>query len=242
MMDAQSYVKTADIKAAVQGHEERILDALDIKWNGRGTHVDCVYPEHGGANDWRWDAKATKAYCTCSPKGDNVIEVLRKCEGLDFDAAKIRAAELIGRSDLIKTKGSGKGGQRTDPASLLAVPAELEDASLARAYLGFRLGVDPQDLLMPCTRVVGWSALPYVDPPPKGSNAFVEVARPPCAVFETIAADGRRHAIGSTRQLKVSERPTSEKRRTAIPAIPRSRHRRQKKGSVRRDAARFGAM
>ena len=46
-----------------------------------------------------------------------------KTEGLDIEGAKVRVAEAIGRQDLIKTKGSGKGGQRMDATSLLNPPA-----------------------------------------------------------------------------------------------------------------------
>lgn len=192
MSEPETYVKTADIRAAVQGQEETVLDRLGIDWKKGRPHVDCPYPSHGGKGDWRWDAKKAQAFCTCIEKSDSVFNVVSKVEGVTFEDAKARVCEMIGRSDLVKTKG-GKG-QKTDPASLLAPPDALQAPELPRAYLAFRLGIEPADVLMPSTRSVGWSALPYVEAPPKGSTKFNEVARPPCAVFETVAADGRRHA------------------------------------------------
>src|SRR5215204_7481588 len=112
--DATSYVRTQDIKHAIDGQEQRILDALNIPWpNGRKPHIDCPYPEHGGKDDWRWDDKKGKAFCTCS-KSDSIFDVIRKCEGLGddrtgFDPAKIRAAEIIDRQDLIKLKRQVNG-------------------------------------------------------------------------------------------------------------------------------------
>ncbi len=191
--DAPRFVVTRDIKAAVQGHEETILDGLGIDWRRGRPHITCPYPEHGGADDWRWDAKKSLAFCTCAEKGDNAIEVLRKCEGLNFDDAKIRVAEMVGRSDLIKTKGGG-GGQRTDAAALIKPPAEVAAAHLPRAYLAHRLGIAVDDVLMPDTAVAGWAALAYWDPPAKPGGKPVELGRFPCAVFETVAADGKRHA------------------------------------------------
>ena len=192
MSDATVYVVTADIKAAVQGHEEDILDAIGINWRQRGTHIDCPYPDHGGRSDWRWDAKKLRAYCTCATKGDHIIEVLRRCEGLDFDAAKLRATDMIGRSDLIKTKG-GKG-QKTDAFSLLNPSTSNWDRDLPRAYLAHRLGIEVGQVLMPVTKAAGWRALAYFDPPAKGSTKPILVGEFPCVVFGTVAADGTTHA------------------------------------------------
>lgn len=190
--DASRFVVTRDIKSAVQGHEEQILDSLGIDWRRGRPHITCPYPEHGGADDWRWDAKKSKAFCTCAEQGDNVVEVLRKCEGLTFDDAKIRAAEMIGRADLIRTKGGG--GQRTDAVSLLHPPTDGAAPGLPRAYLGHRLGLASDDVPMPATAVTGWAELAYWEPPAKQGGKPSEVGRYPCAVFETVAADGKRHA------------------------------------------------
>ena len=192
MTEPSTYAKTAEVKAAVHGHEQSILDRLGIDWRRGRPHIDCPYPSHGGADDWRWDEKKAHAFCTCIEKSDDIFDVVGKMDGLDLEGAKLRVCEMIGRPDLVRTKGAK--GQKTDPASLLAPPTGMQAPDLPRAYLAFRLGVDPADVLMPSTRAVGWSELPYVEAPPKGSTKFNEVARPPCAVFETVAADGRRHA------------------------------------------------
>ena len=169
MTEPETYVVTRDIKAAVQGHEEGILDGLGINWRRGRPHVDCPYPSHGGKDDWRWDAKKAQAFCTCIEKSDSIFDVVAKTESMAFEDAKVRVCEIIGRPDLVRTKGGGKG-QKTDPAALLAPPIGLQAADLPRAYLGFRLGLNVVDVPMPSTRAVGWSALPYVEAPAKGEH------------------------------------------------------------------------
>ena len=113
--------------------------------------------------------------------------------GLDFEAAKLRAAELLGRTDLIKV-GDGTG-QKTDAASLLNPPAEGRDDGLLALYHAARLGLDdPAAVPTPATKAVGWRSLGYWDPPEKKGGKPKLVASPPCIVFETVAVDGRRHA------------------------------------------------
>src|SRR4051812_34955221 len=75
--EATSYVITKDIKRFVEGQEQRILDAVSIHWpQSRKDHIDCPYPEHGGKNDWRWDDRKKKAFCTCAQKGDSIFDVM----------------------------------------------------------------------------------------------------------------------------------------------------------------------
>ena len=54
-----------------------------------------------------------------------------RVEGVDFEAAKLRVAEILGRGDLIK----GEGGHGMDAASLLRPPADQRDDRFARRYL-----------------------------------------------------------------------------------------------------------
>ena len=42
-------------------------------------------------------------FCTCS-KPHSIFDVLMKCEAVDFGTAKIRVAETIGRTDLIRER------------------------------------------------------------------------------------------------------------------------------------------
>src|SRR3954452_4772407 len=94
---AKAYVRTHNIKQAVRGQEQRILAALGVRWPQDGKpHIDCPYPNHGGETDWRWDDRKGRAFCTCS-QGDNILNVIEKCEGVAFEDAKIRAAEIVGR-------------------------------------------------------------------------------------------------------------------------------------------------
>lgn len=194
--DVIRYVATKVIRTVVQGREGDVLDALGIAWrNRRGQHIQCPYPDHADADpSWRWDEARARALCTCIEKSDSIFDVVAKIKSLDFEAAKIRVAELLGRTDLVKLKGDGSG-QKTDPAALLAPPADLRDDTLPRRYLAGRLGLaDPDFIPPPATATAGWKALPYFDPPTrKGAKPHL-VASPPCAVFKTIAVDGRHHA------------------------------------------------
>ncbi|RYC31393.1 DUF927 domain-containing protein [Lichenibacterium minor] len=198
MAEAETYVVTRDIKAAVQGRETDVLDALNIDWRRctKSSHIACPYPDHQSNGDnWRWDARKAKAFCSCLSDGhaDSILDVVMKCDGVDIEGAKIRAAEAIGRSDLIKTKGGGKGGQRMDATSLLNPPAGSADAGLPVAYLAHRLGIAPGDVLMPSTAAVGWMALTYWEAPSKPGGKPVDVGQFPAVAFSTVAADGGLH-------------------------------------------------
>jgi hypothetical protein len=114
------YVRTEDIRGALTGHATTIIDALRIPWNSasRNHHIKCPYPNHNDRHpSWRWDSTNERAFCTCSPKGDDALGVLGKIEGIDFASAKLTAAEMLGRSDLIRTvNGSEWPGDKTNAA------------------------------------------------------------------------------------------------------------------------------
>ncbi|NEU14899.1 DUF927 domain-containing protein, partial [Methylobacterium sp. BTF04] len=195
------YVPTKVGKQIVVGNEVKILGALGINWNTdrRGhSHITCPYPTHGGVDDWRWDEKKAKAYCTCqNGKADSIFDVVSKIKGLNFEGAKIRCAEILGENDLIHPKAtSGLRGefQLTDARSLLNAPAERRDDRLPANYLGHRLGIDADAVLMPNTPAVGFVALAYFDPPKENGSKPVKVGDFPCAVFETQDAAGGTHA------------------------------------------------
>jgi hypothetical protein len=190
------FVRTADIRAAVKGRESEVLEALGIDWRSGRPHIECPYPDHTDSNpSWRWNAQRAQALCTCIDKADSVFDVVIKVRAVDFEDAKILVAEFLHRDDLIRTKGAG--GQKTDPASLLNPPASNRDDGLPACYLAGRLGLaDPAAVPLPATRMAGWRALAYYEPPGKGAanGTPVLVGHWPCIVFETVAADGRRHA------------------------------------------------
>ncbi len=157
-------------------------------------HSTCPYPDHGGHNDWRWDAKKAKAYCTCS-SGDSIFNVVMKCEGLaDFEEAKIRAASILGRPDLVRSRGDGQHFQATDAASLLNPPSDVRDDSLVPKYLAHRLKASPGSIFLPNTKFTGWKALTYFDPPAGKGTKPRPIGDFPCAVFGTIGPDGKCHA------------------------------------------------
>ena len=189
--DSDRYVQNDDILKAVTGHEDKVLKAVGIGWQGGSKHITCPYPNHQDKHpSWRWDDQERKAFCSCR-KAHSIFDVVMVKEGCDFEAAKIRVAEVIGRSDLIRTPGKH---QAMDAASLLSVPVENRDDLLPVAYLAHRLGVSEAEVPIPRTQMVGIKALGYFDAPTGKGDKPRLVGEFPCAVFETVDVDGRRHA------------------------------------------------
>ncbi|MBX9740691.1 MAG: hypothetical protein K2X62_11485, partial [Beijerinckiaceae bacterium] len=179
-----AYVPTSAIEPVLEGRETDVLDRLGIPWREGRPHIRCPYPTHGGEGDWRWDEKKRRAYCTCS-KGDNIFGVVGRCQGVEFEEAKIRVAELLGRSDIIRQKAAKGPFIKHNAEGLLAATATLQEDSLVAAYLGHRLGIAPEAVLLPSTRALGLKALGYYDPPPTNRHKAVHVGDYPCLVFET---------------------------------------------------------
>jgi hypothetical protein len=90
-----------DIKQAVKGRETDILDRLGIPWRNGRPHINCPFHDHPDSNpSYRWDVDKARFFCSFS--SGSIFDVVSKIEGLrDFDDVKLRAAELIGREDLI---------------------------------------------------------------------------------------------------------------------------------------------
>jgi hypothetical protein len=200
MTPAERYVPNASIREAVKNREIGILNALGIPWSGGSSHISCPYPEHPDREpSWRWDDKRKVAFCTCigsrpgENKGHSLFGVIAAKEGLDREAAKRRVAEIIGRPDLIVTV-NGQKYQRTDASALLNPPPVNRDDTLPWNYLGHRLGIEPERVPRPATKVVGIKSLAYFDPPRRRDGKPVYVGDFPAAVFETTDRDGRRHA------------------------------------------------
>jgi DNA-binding Lrp family transcriptional regulator len=114
MTESDRYVTTAQIRAAFSGRETELLDALGIPWRNGQSHVACPYRDHHDDHpSWRWDGCKRRAFCTCGAR--DVLGVLMGVEGIEFAAAKIRAAELLGRSDLIRERrGRKRRGEAGD--------------------------------------------------------------------------------------------------------------------------------
>jgi hypothetical protein len=196
----RQHVQTRRIKEAVKGREANVLDALQIDWRDGQDHITCPYPGHADHNpSWRWDQKKACAVCTCK-KPHSIFDVVAAKEELDFEAAKIRVAQILEREDLIQVQDSAAAKNRHDHqaydgASLLNPSDEERDDTLPKKYLAHRLSVPQEDVLMPSTMAVGRKELGYFDPAPKGSKAKPKWAGNfPCAVFATESADGRTHA------------------------------------------------
>lgn len=192
---AERYVSTDAARQAVSGHESTIVHALGIPWEDRrGSHIDCPYPAHGGAKKWRLTEKG-RAICTCTGrKTDSVFDIACKVEALDFEAAKIRCVEILGRSELIRQRIGGGAFQASDARSLLDAPPERRDDTLPRAYLAHRLGIELDAVPMPDTPVVGLRGLAYFDPPASARAKPSKVGEYPCAVFGSVDREGREHA------------------------------------------------
>ena len=190
MDSGKQYVKTRAIKEAVRGQEARVLDALSIPWEDGAPHIHCPYPDHDDESpSWRWDQGNAQAHCTCIEKAHSIFDVLAKLEGTDFDAAKIRVAEIIGRNDLVRSSGRS----RFDAEALLDPPSDQRDDDLAIKYLASRLGVNFDEVPRPTTPFTAWKALSYYDPT-SGKGKPQHVGDYPCAVFGTTDVHGHRHA------------------------------------------------
>src|SRR3954451_10973718 len=105
-MSGARYVPTKAAKDAIRGREAEIVRALGIPWNVGGKHIRCPDPAHPDKHpSWRLQDDGC-AVCTCR-KPHSVFDVIGYAKGLDFEASKIMAVELIGRSDLIVEPAAG---------------------------------------------------------------------------------------------------------------------------------------
>jgi hypothetical protein len=122
MTSAERYVSTAAIRCAVSGRELDILAGLGIQCCG-SEHIHCPYPNHADDNPlWRRDVEKRRANCTCT-RSESILDVICKVKGVSFEAAKIIAAEMIGRTDLIRDWRSQRYVSST-ATHLLNPPAE----------------------------------------------------------------------------------------------------------------------
>jgi phage/plasmid primase-like uncharacterized protein len=190
-----SYVKTKDIKEAVRGREQEILNAVGINSNGGRKHINCPYPGHEDKDpSWRWDTGKARAICTCG--SDSILDVVIKTTGMTLEETKIFVAEKLGHSDLIiKKRGAKDQYQKTTPESLLNPPQDRRDDLLPAKYLASRLSISVENVPMPTTPVSGHVALEYWAPSTTKTGQHKLVCRAPCAIFGTVDAEGKEHAF-----------------------------------------------
>jgi hypothetical protein len=187
------FVGTDIICAALRGQETVVLDALGIPWRQGKPHITCPHSDHtDNSPSWRWDARKGRAICTCGSY--SILDILMKVESINFEAAKLRAAEILGHEDLIRIQTRKKYNQSYDSNSLLTPHSNNCDDQLPFIYLGSRLRVDPNNISRPLTPLTGIKSLQYFDPPATPRSRPKLVGSHPCAIFGTVAADGRRHA------------------------------------------------
>jgi putative DNA primase/helicase len=142
---------TVGIKEAVIGRETEILDKLGIRWRDGRPHIRCPYRAHVDENpSWRWDVAKRAAICTCEERSQSIFDIIIRIEGGDFARAAARAAELIGRPDLIrKARTTTRGSDSSDTNPGLS----LDEFAAAKAL--------PEDFL----RRLGWSDTNYARKP-----------------------------------------------------------------------------
>jgi hypothetical protein len=117
------YVKTADARAATEGHEAEIVRALGVPWHGRG-HIRCPYPDHDDHDpSWRLMDDGM-AICSCRT-AHSVFDVAMHLQGIDFEEAKLRVAEILGRTDLIVDPAADKGLTLEEYAEAKGLPLEF---------------------------------------------------------------------------------------------------------------------
>jgi hypothetical protein len=156
MTAGERYITTLDIRAALSGHETELLDALNIPWRDGKPHIACPYRDHSDNNpSWRWDQSNRKAFCTCIRGSHSIFDVIIKVENIDFEEAKIRAAKILKREDLIRIRIGAKHYQRHDVQSLLNPSVDNRDDHLYSLYLASRLGIESADVPLATTPVIG---------------------------------------------------------------------------------------
>ena len=93
----EPFILTDIAKAAVEGRETEVLDALGIEWRQGRPHINCPYPDHPDKRpSWRWCTARRRAFCTCIGATDDIFDVVMKLRASDFAEAKLYVAEVIG--------------------------------------------------------------------------------------------------------------------------------------------------
>jgi hypothetical protein len=107
-----------------------------------------------------------RARCTCTG-GDSIFDAATRVEGLSFEAAKPRLAEILGSTDLIREAGDGQAIQATH---LPRLPPEQRADDLPLAYLAHRLGVAVEGVPRSSTSAAAFNGLAPSDAPRQGSR------------------------------------------------------------------------
>lgn len=70
-------MKNFDIFKDIDGRSAEILDLLGIDQRARYTHVHCPFPDHDDRKpSFRVDQKTERFFCTCSPRGGSMIDLV----------------------------------------------------------------------------------------------------------------------------------------------------------------------
>jgi hypothetical protein len=102
----------------VHGRESDVLQVIGIPWDDGAGHITCPYPDHADDNpSWRWDQRKARAHCTCVGRSHSIFDVVMRREGIEFEMAKLRVAEILSASILGIIDGRpGRSGLRGAPS------------------------------------------------------------------------------------------------------------------------------
>ena len=157
---------------------ERVRHFLGHLETCRGNHIRCPYYNHEDRHpSWRLMDDG-RAVCSCRKgRPHSVFDVIAELEGCDFEMAKIRAAEILGRLDLIVDPAAEQAGLTlADYAAAKRLPVEfLHGFGWPDVYwlLDSDTGMLPPNPLPPAslTLMLGTQVLPRVTSTTKSSHA-----------------------------------------------------------------------
>jgi hypothetical protein len=189
------YVATSAAREAVKGREPDVLKALGINWprlDSAAKHIRCPYSDHSDEHpSWRWDDKRKVAFCTCigsragERRAHNIFGVVCTVKRIDFEAAKIQIAEIIGRQDLIRDQNrKKKGGRGVDTHRRNTATPQRPSGCTVEAY------AKRKELPVEFLKSVGLADISYLGKPVVKIPYF-DAAGAEVAVRFRIAVDGK---------------------------------------------------
>jgi phage/plasmid primase-like uncharacterized protein len=142
-----------DILKDIEGKSTEILELLGIDLRARYTHVHCPLPSHDDRHpSFRVDKETERFYCTCTPRGGSMIDLVVGMEhAANFsDAARWLRKNLLGYAnqykkvkvpdDFVPTTSNQK--DISDRNEILRVLSHCVDVPLFHPYV-VRKGILP---------------------------------------------------------------------------------------------------
>ena len=199
------------------GHETDVLKALDIGGRTAPRTYVPLSRSRGSRTHRGAGTSEGRAYCTCIRGAALDLRCRHAGRGHRLRGGQAAGRQILGRHDLIETKGESNGW--TQPACCSRRPSS---ATTARRAGTRPIGSAWRRSRCRCRRPrsSAGAQLAYYDPPARKGGKPRLVGHHPCVVFETVAPDGRRHAhriyvaLDGRRQGRARRRP---RRPTARP-------------------------